>query len=142
MGTDFTHVALALLAVFWSLQVAGAWTQWRHLQDSLARACRAHRDGYLGIGKARSRFGFGTVVLLLLTPDLRVRQLQTLSGLSVLARFRDQPQFQGLSLAELQAGLARPGVPPRLAAAVQGAIGQIQAVRNNPQPQVESHGSI
>lgn len=140
---EFTHIALALLAVFWSLQVAGSWVQWRHFQDSMARASRGHSDGYLGVGKSRPRLGFGTVVLLVLTPEMHVRQLQAMSGISVFARFRDQPQYKGLSLAELQAELVQSGAPPRFAAAVQGAIGQIQAVRINPHSQkVESHGSI
>jgi glucitol operon activator protein len=132
--TQFTNLALVLLLIGWSLQVCGSWIQWRHFQSALAVATKDFADGYLGIGRSRPPFGFGTVVLLVIGPDLRVRRLQTMAGLSVFARLRDQPQYEGLHLQALEARLGQSSVAPRLAAAARQAIRQIEEVRARKQP--------
>src|ERR1700760_323102 len=85
---QFTQHAMALLALFWALQVAGSWVQWTHYRKALRQATARWGDGYLGMGKARPRIGFGVLALLEVDPRLNVRSLQVMTGATVFARFR------------------------------------------------------
>jgi glucitol operon activator protein len=126
---EFTRAALLLLLVVWGLQTMAAWVQWRNFQRSLHRALDTHRDGFLGIGKSRPPLGFGTVVLLVVDPQQRVRQLQVMSGVSVFARFRDLPEYQGIALGDLPSRLNGRSLPRRFLEAVRGATTQIEQAR-------------
>src|SRR5450830_786055 len=100
---QFTQNAMALLALFWGLQVAGSWVQWTHYRRALRQATARWGDGFLGMGKARSRFGFGVLALLEVDPKLDVRSLQVMSGITVFARFKSLPLVQPTSIESLAA---------------------------------------
>jgi glucitol operon activator protein len=91
-------LAIAGLAVAWSLQGYGAWRQIQHYSAAMGEAARSWNDGYVGTGKARSRFGAGTVLLLVVDPDRVVRRLLVMRGVSVFARFRRLQEVEGLPL--------------------------------------------
>lgn len=118
--------ALVLLLLFWSAQVCASWVQWRHVQDTLTSARNAFSSGFLGIGKFRPRFGFGAMVLLVASPNLHVVEAKVLSGFSVFARFRELPEYRGMSLDDLR---RRSIGNPKLAAAMNDAIRRIDEVR-------------
>lgn len=126
---EFTQIALVLLVALWSVQVYAGWRQWRYLQRSMAEASRSYTDGYLGIGRSKSRWGSSRIAMLLVGPDLRVRRLQQMGGLSVFARFRDLAGHEGRSLASLRSALQGPGMPKALADAVRCALEQVEAAR-------------
>ncbi|WP_237477396.1 transcriptional regulator GutM [Lichenibacterium dinghuense] len=92
-------LAIAGLAVAWSLQAYGTWRQIQHYSAAMGQATRSWSDGYVGTGKARSRWGAGTVLLLVVGPDRAVRRLLVMRGVTVFARFRRLPEVEGLPLA-------------------------------------------
>lgn len=126
---EFTQNALLMLLLFWTLQVAGSWIQYRHYRNEMAAATGAWSDGFLGIGQSKPRFRAGAVALLTVTPDLRVRELRMMSGISVFARFKADPSVQNLALSELAERCAPASRDTAVAKAIRQAITQVEEVR-------------
>jgi glucitol operon activator protein len=127
---QYTQHAMALLALFWALQVAGSWVQWTHYRKALRQATARWGDGYLGMGKARSRIGFGVLALLEVDPRLNVRSLQVMTGATVFARFRTMALTPQTTIDQLATRYAAGVDDSRLARAVRQAIQQIEEVRS------------
>lgn len=124
---------LLLLAVVWALQSLGVWVQMRHYSDVFKGITEKHKDGYVGAGNFRGRFRKGTIALVVVTPDLLVRRVMTMTGRSVFAKFVRHEKFEGLTLEQLRTnpqilGEGEPGV----AEAVKRAIEQIDRARSEP----------
>ncbi len=126
---DFTRNALLMLLLFWVLQIAGSWIQWKHYRVALGDASSRWADGFLGMGQSRPRFGAGAVVMLEVDPELRVRRLQAMTGLSVFARFQPDDTVRGWSLEELARRHAEGPRDSQLSRAVRQAIQQVEEVR-------------
>lgn len=120
-----TQQLLLLLTLFWALQVAASWVQYRHYRGAMGEATRRWSDGYLGVGQSRRRLRGGAVALLEVDPALRVRRLQLLGGISIFARFKPQEGAEGLTLQQL-AAQAEGSTPQALA--IRQAIAQVEAV--------------
>lgn len=125
----FTQSALTLLFVFWVLQTAGAWVQWRHYQQSVAGNRENWTQGYLGVGKSRRKFGFGAVAIVVASPELRVKKVQVMSGMSIFARFKDVPAFEGMSLDALASTVKSKQANDQVSKAIQDAIQRVEEVR-------------
>lgn len=125
---DFTRNALLMLLLFWGMQIVGSWIQWKHYRVALSDASSRWKDGFLGMGQSRPRFGAGAVVMLEVAPDLRVRRLQVMTGLSVFARFRSDDTVRGWSLEQLAQRHAEGPRDTQLARAVRQAIQQVEEV--------------
>ncbi len=123
---QFTQWALLLLLLSWSLQIVGSWIQWRHYRDAMSETTRRWSDGFVGVGRSKGRLFGGAVAMLAVDPDLRVRQLRTMRGLSVFARFHPEPASSGWTLAELA---ARHDADTALGRAIRQSIAQIEEVR-------------
>lgn len=128
----FTQSALTLLFVFWVLQTAGAWIQWRHYQKSVAGNRLNWMRGYLGVGKSRRKFGFGAVAMVVASPDLRVEKVQVMNGMSIFARFKDMPAYEGMSLETLASSVPFQEANEQVGKAIQDAIRRIEEVRSKP----------
>jgi DNA-binding transcriptional regulator of glucitol operon len=126
---EFTQTALLMLLLFWVLQIAGSWIQWKHYRAALGDASQRWSDGFLGMGQSRPRFGAGAVVMLEVDPELRVRRLQALTGISVFARFESDESVRGWSLSQLAERHAPGPRDTPLARAVRQAITQVEEVR-------------
>lgn len=128
----FTQLALSLLFVFWVLQSAGAWVQWRHYQQSVAGQRDTWKQGYLGVGKSRRKFGFGAVAMVVVSSELQVKKLQVMSGMSVFARFKDVVTYEGLTLDALESSLKSKKPNDQTSKAIQQAVERIREVLKNP----------
>ena len=126
----FTQSALTLLFVFWVLQTAGAWMQWRHYQQSVAGNRENWTQGYLGVGKSRRKFGFGAVAMVVVSPELRVKKVQVMTGMSIFARFKDVVAFEGMSLESLASSVQGTQTNEQVSKAIQDAIQRIEEVRS------------
>ena len=126
---EFVRGALALLIVFWILQCIGAWIQLRHYREAMTKATSDWNDGFLGAGQGRPRFGAAALVLLEVSPELLVRRLQVMSGMTVFARFRQLPAFEGWEMSRLLSHFGEGSDDSRLARAVRQAAGQIEEAR-------------
>lgn len=116
-------LAIAGLAVAWSLQGYGTWRQIEHYSAAMGLAARSWDDGYVGTGKARSRVGVGTMLLLVVGPDRVVRRLLIMRGVTVFARFRPLPEVEGMPL---DAALDHPALRPSDRAALWIAADQVE----------------
>jgi glucitol operon activator protein len=126
---SFTRDALALLLVFWILQIIGTWFQVKNYRTAMAKASSDWKDGFLGAGQSRPRFGAGCLVLLEVGPDLVVRRLQVMSGMTIFARFQPQADFVGWPLSRLRDRFAESTDDSRLARAVRQAADKIEEAR-------------
>lgn len=125
--------ALLLLGVVWALQSLGVWLQMRHYSDVFKGITEKYKDGFVGAGNYRGRFGKGTIALVVVTPDLVVRRLMTMSGRSVFTKFKRHPEFEGAALDSVRSNPAVLGEgEPGVAEAVKRAIEQIDRARSEP----------
>jgi glucitol operon activator protein len=96
------QIGLILLVVVWLLQALGTWFQMRHYREIMGSIQGRWDDGYLGVGNARSSLGRGVILMLVVGPDDKVRELLVMEGRSVLAKFRPMIEFRGRSLESLR----------------------------------------
>ena len=116
-------LAIAGLALAWALQGFGTYKQIRHYSAAMGEASRSWSDGFVGTGRARSRFGAGTVLLLVVDADRVVRRLLVMRGVTVFARFAPVQEVEGLPLDSLRDGA---GLGPSVRAALEIAADQIE----------------
>jgi glucitol operon activator protein len=122
---------LLLLAIVWALQSLGVWMQMRHYSDVFKGISNRYKDGFVGAGNFRGRLHKGTIVLIVVTPDLIVRRLLVMSGRSVFTKFKRQEQFEGVALDVVRSDPAIMGEgEPGVAEAVRRAIEQIDRARS------------
>lgn len=124
---------LLLLGCVWALQSLGVWTQMRHYSDVFKGITSKYQDGYVGAGNFRGRFGKGTIVLLVVTPDLVVQRLLIMTGRSVFAKFRRYENLEGMPLDQLRSNPAVLGEGEAgVAEAVKRAVAQVDRTRLEP----------
>lgn len=126
---EFTQHALLMLLLFWILQIAGSWIQWRHYRDAMNEASGQWSDGFLGAGRSKPRFAAGAVALLSVSPTLHVRQLRTMRGMTVFARFKQDASVQDWTLSQLSAHYAAGTRDTAIAKAIRQAITQVEEVQ-------------
>ena len=125
--------ALLLLVVVWGLQSLGVWLQMRHYADVFKGVTEQFSDGFVGAGNFRGRLGKGAIALMVVTPDLVVRRMMTMSGRSVFTKFKRHEQFEGVPLEQIRSDPAILGEgEPGVAEAVKRAIEQIDRARLEP----------
>ena len=125
--------ALLSLALVWGLQSLGVWLQMRHYSDVFKGITQKYADGFVGAGNHRGRFARGTLVLVVVTPDLIVRRLLVMSGRSVFAKFKRHEEYEGVALDRIRSNPAIKGEgEPGVAEAVKRAIEQIDRARSEP----------
>ena len=125
--------ALLSLSLVWGLQSLGVWLQMRHYSDVFKGITQKYADGFVGAGNHRGRFARGTIVLVVVTPDLIVRRLLVMSGRSVFAKFKRHEEYEGVALDRIRSNPAIKGEgEPGVAEAVKRAIEQIDRARSEP----------
>ena len=125
---------LLLLVVVWALQSLGVWLQMRHYAGVFKGITEKYQDGFVGAGNFRGRWlAKGTIVLIVVTPDLVVRRLMTMSGRSGFAKFKRHEEFEGMPLDKLRSNPAIMGEGETgVAEAVKRGIEQIDRARSEP----------
>jgi glucitol operon activator protein len=124
-----------LLALFgvWALQSRVVMLQMRHYTDVFKGVSSQFNDGFVGAGNFRGRFSKGTIVVVVVTPDLIVRRLLIMSGRTVFTKFRRHEEFEGATLDQLRSNPAILGEGEAgVAEAVKRAIEQIDRARSEP----------
>jgi len=123
------QIALIVLVIVWALQALGTFMQMRHYHDVMGAISRRWSDGYLGAGNARSTFGKGVILVLVVAPDGCVRRLLVMEGRSVMAKFKSLDAFEGSPLDELRSGAALGEKAAGREKALAAAIAQIDRAR-------------
>lgn len=126
---EFLQKALLILLVCWVLQIVATWIQWKHYRTALTDDTEKWNDGFLGVGQSKPRFARGAVAILSVTSDLRVRELRTMCGITVFARFKSNASVRDWTVAQLATHYAPGTRHNALAKAICQAIAQIEEVR-------------
>jgi DNA-binding transcriptional regulator of glucitol operon len=119
MGVGAIFILLGLL---WVLQLVLAYQQ---AQQFMARARALRRQGRVSIGASRRQLRGRAYVVVAVDSDDRVAAAEALRGVTVFANAKPVPALVGLPAAELAAGAAVPGLPPRVLAAAHSAAAAI-----------------
>ena len=93
---------LLFLAIGWLSQIAGTYFQMEHYRKVLGGIREGGREGYVGVGNAKARFGKGVILILVVGEDGIVREALSMRGMTVFARFKEAPDFVGMELGELR----------------------------------------
>ena len=97
------QIALLALVAAWAVQALGTYFQMRHFSSTMGDVARLWPDGFVGAGNARSTFGAGVILLLVVSPDRVVRRAMVMKGRSVFARFARLSSIEGKALGVLPA---------------------------------------
>ncbi|MCG7393739.1 transcriptional regulator GutM [Microvirga sp. ACRRW] len=115
------QIGLLLLGLVWLLQAVGTWIQMRHYREVMGSIERRWTDGYMGVGNARASLGRGIILILVVAPNDTIRDLFTMEGRSVFAKFKRLDQFEGRTIASLLADETFTGMRGRKQALEQAA---------------------
>lgn len=98
----FWQIAVSCLVAAWALQALGTYYQMRHYSAVMGDVSARWPDGFVGAGNARSTFGAGVILLVVVGPDKVVRRLLVMKGRSIFARFAPVPDAEGRPLDGLE----------------------------------------
>jgi glucitol operon activator protein len=132
-------ILLAWVGV-WALQSVGVWYQTRRYAAQLRVLQQQHDSGYIGTGYGPRRLSRGSIVMIVASTDLIVKQFLLMRGSTVLAAFKPQEEFVGLSLAEVLAKLSDEPKKSSLKEAAEKAVAQIMRVKQD-REQLQKGGS-
>ncbi len=125
----FWAVLLLVLGCLWVLQVMGTYLQMSHYRKVLGGITAEGREGFVGVGNAKSRFGKGVILILVTGRDGVVQRALKMRGRTVFARFEEAKALVGLGIDELRGeGLEGPEDPATMMAA-RKAVEQIDRIR-------------
>ncbi|SMB95030.1 DNA-binding transcriptional regulator of glucitol operon [Thermanaeromonas toyohensis ToBE] len=122
---SWSYIILAL-GVAWLLQVILSFWQMRDYRATWERLL-AHKDGYIGFGAVRQRWGKGAMAFILADREGRVKECWLMEGLSTLARFKKKDLTPGTlpELIERLKGETAPGLRA-LSIAAQQALARME----------------
>jgi glucitol operon activator protein len=92
---ELVRLGLLLLALMWTLQVIASWVQLRHYRSIVRRTATEWNSGFLGASSFKARLGRGAIAIVVIDDEARVRQVLSMSGLSVFARFKALDDLRG-----------------------------------------------
>ncbi len=98
----FWAILLLVLGCLWVLQVIGTYFQMSHYQKVLGGITAGGSEGYVGVGNAKSRFGKGVILILVVGRDGVVKRALKMRGRTVFARFEEAKALVGLEVEELR----------------------------------------
>jgi len=92
---------LVVLGIAWAMQSVFSFLQ---VKDFSTNYARLRRQGKVAIGKRKSALSAGAITMLLVDDDGFIREAMGMSGLTILARFKPIPGFEGLHISEVEGG--------------------------------------
>ena len=90
---------LIVLGLAWALQSFFSFLQ---VKDFTAAYGRLRRQGKVAIGKRKNALSAGAIAMFLIDDDGFIREASGMSGLTILARFKQLKGFEGLHIAEVE----------------------------------------
>jgi DNA-binding transcriptional regulator of glucitol operon len=121
---------LALLAVAWLLQCAGTLIQIQRYRGAFRELSSTWSDGWMGAGRGGRFLQAGSIAMIVVSPDERVRRVVAITGRTVFARAERIELYEGLTPAALRAEAERSPKRP-VSIAMIAALDQIETVRGN-----------
>jgi len=84
----------------------------------------------MGAGAAPGRFGKGVIALVVINPHGIVRRTCLMQGRSVFTKFKDLPEFEGLSIEQVKARITDASFDRGIGIAVGKALEQVEKVQS------------
>lgn len=125
----FWAVLLLVLGCLWVLQVMGTYFQMSHYRKVLGGITAAGKDGFVGVGNAKSRFGKGVILILVAGREGSVERALKMRGRTVFARFEEAKGLVGLGVDELRGEGRKDLEDPATMLAARQAVEQIDRIR-------------
>ncbi|WP_166396223.1 transcriptional regulator GutM [Rubrobacter marinus] len=126
---QFWVLLLVVLGFLWLLQAVGTYFQMAHYRKVLGGITAEADEGYVGVGNAKSYFGKGVILMLVVGEDGVVGRALRMRGRTVFARFEDADRLVGLGIDELRDGEREGPEDPGTMAAARMAVEQIDRIR-------------
>jgi glucitol operon activator protein len=92
---ELVRLGLLLLALMWALQIVASWMQLRHYRTVVRTTAAAWNSGFLGSSSFKAKLGRGAIAIVVIDEEARVREVLSMSGLSVFARFAALDDLRG-----------------------------------------------
>lgn len=124
----FWVMLILVLAFLWGLQAVGTYFQMAHYRKVLGGITAEGSEGYVGVGNAKSYFGKGVILMLVVGEDGVVVRALRMRGRTVFARFAEAERLVGLGIDELRDGREGPEDAATMTAA-RMAVEQIDRIR-------------
>ena len=125
----FWAVLLLVLGCLWVLQVVGTYFQMSHYRRVLGGITAGGSEGFVGVGNAKSRFGKGVILILVVGDDGVVDRALKMRGRTVFARFEEARPLVGLAVDALREEEPEGPEDPATMAAARRAVEQIDRIR-------------
>ena len=125
----FWAILLLVLGCLWVLQVVGTYFQMSHYRSVLGGIAAEENEGYVGVGNAKSRFGKGVILILVVGRDGVVERALKMRGRTVFARFEEAKPLVGLAVDALREEGAEGPEDAATMAAARRAVEQIDRIR-------------
>jgi glucitol operon activator protein len=119
---ELVRAGLLLLAVMWLLQLVAAWRQMRYYHAVVRQTATKWNSGFLGVGSFKPKLGPGAVAIIVIDDESRVREVLSMSGLSVFARFKTLSELTGGTFAEFKQRLSESTLAPGVKRALDSAF--------------------
>lgn len=125
---DYTNI-IFIFATFWLVQGVFTFFQSRSMTKKMIELQTSY-TGYLGVGVSKAKFnaGRGVIVALVTSEEGIVSDLQVMSGITVMARFKQKREYLGMSVEEMQRSLKQ-SKDKKMISALQQAIEKINDER-------------
>ena len=125
----FWAILLLVLGCLWVLQVVGTYLQMSHYRKVLGGITAGGNEGYVGVGNAKSRFGKGVILILVVGRDGLIDRALKMRGRTVFARFEEAKTLVGLAVDALREDGAEGPEDPATMVAARRAVEQVDRIR-------------
>ena len=128
---NYWHIAL-LFAVFYLVHMALSLRQMRNFSQSFVRL---RKQGPVVIGKHQNLFSWGALVMFRVDRAGVIEECQLLAGVTVFARCKELPQFNGMNLSDIKVWLTGQRLPKAVCRAIENAQQNYQEFNRGRLPQ-------
>lgn len=122
--------AILAWGCLWALQGVGVWFQMRGYTKLVNQLKTEHNSGFIGTGHSPSRLKGGAIAIVVTSPDLVISKAIAMSGFTIMAKFKNIPDLEGLSISEARNKIEADQFKASLEAALNKAFDQITGIKN------------
>lgn len=122
--------AILAWVCLWALQSVGVWFQLRVYTKVFNSIKLEHNNGFIGTGHSQSKLKGGTIAIVVVSPDLVISKAVTMSGFTILAKFKPIPDLAGLTISQAKNKIETDKMKVSRGAALNKAFDQIAGIQS------------
>ena len=123
--------AILAWACLWALQGVGVWFQMRGYTKLVNQLKTEHNSGFMGTGHSPSRLKGGAIAIVVTSPDLVISKAIAMSGFTIMAKFKNIPDLEGLSISQAKTKIETEKFKASLGSALNKSFDQIAKLQSN-----------